>query len=79
MNKSKHRTSNNDFWIDTPNGKMYIKWYQSKLVITASPAAEKEVAGLIGPPTGRDAPNSINYAKWEVRRENCPDMSPWTA
>ena len=66
MNEAKREIPGNEFWINTPSGKMYIKPYRKCLVITASGSAEAEVSELLGSPTGRSSSNSSSSAKWEV-------------
>ncbi|MVF14912.1 hypothetical protein FT643_22510 [Ketobacter sp. MCCC 1A13808] len=61
-----YREASDDYSIKVGDGSIYIKPQKRGLVITAHPASETALATLIGKPTGRDSPNSINYAKWEI-------------
>jgi hypothetical protein len=45
---------------------MYIVPQAKGLFITAHPNAEAAVTALLGEPTGRHAPDSINYAEWRI-------------
>ena len=63
-----YRKKTNDYSIPVGSGSLYIKPRESGLVITAHPNIESRVAQLFGAPTGRESPNSINYARWEITK-----------
>ena len=66
MNKSYYRESNDDYRIQVGIGSIYIKPRKKGLVITANPNVEEAAAQLFGKPSGRESPDSLNYARWEI-------------
>ena len=61
-----YRKDSDDYSIKVGTGSMYIKSRQKGLVITAHPNSETAVSQLFGKPTSREAPGTLNYAKWEI-------------
>ena len=67
MNESYYRKSNDDYIIKVAGGHIAIKPQGSKLRITAVYGkAEAELTKVLGKPTGREAPNSMNAAAWDI-------------
>ncbi|MYM63410.1 hypothetical protein [Pseudomaricurvus sp. HS19] len=64
-----YRETSDDYSIKVGGGSIYIKPLQRGLVITAHPKSEHLLTSALGTPSGRDSPNSINYAKWEILKD----------
>ncbi len=63
-----YREKSDDYSIKVGDGSMYIKPQDGGLTITAHPSVESAVTALLGEPTGRDSPESRNYAKWFISK-----------
>jgi hypothetical protein len=61
-----YRKPSDDYSIKVGDGSIYIIPQKRGLVITAHPNSEAAATRLLGKPTGRHSPDSINYAKWEI-------------
>ena len=63
-----YRKDSDDYSIKVGNGSIYIVPQKKGLLITAHPNSETAVSQLFGKPTGREAPDTLNYAKWEISK-----------
>ena len=66
VNKAHYRKDSDDYYIQVEGVAMYITPQDKGLLICANPAAEKALTNVFGAPTGRNSPDSVNYAEWRI-------------
>ncbi|MCB1704620.1 MAG: hypothetical protein KDI17_07150 [Halioglobus sp.] len=63
-----YRENSYDYSIKVGDGSIYIKPQAGGLKITAHPSVESALAELLGEPTGRESPESSDYAEWFISK-----------
>ena len=70
MNAAYFREATQDYRIEINGGSIYIKPQGKKLrIATVGIKTEKTLTALIGEPTGRESPETMNAAVWDIWRD----------